>query len=208
MLVLFGVRKYSNYTLVTTDTETQPDARAMGALVRLSHRKWVIPVVAQLGRTGGTRFAVLQTHLAVARTTLERALKAAQTLDLVMGNPGHGHPLRPEYLLTPRGESVAPACDRVVVASDRCEGSELARRKWTLPVLASLHGGAERFGDLLSDLGSCSPRALAQALQHLQTAGLIARALVDGRPPRPTYSVSMTAAELAEAAGALAQAAR
>lgn len=180
----------------------------MYALVRLSHHGWVIPMVAQLGSTGGTRFAVLQKRLGVARTTLERAVTAAKSLDLVMGNPGHGHPLRPEYLLTPRGESVARACEHVAAASEDLGAAELTRRKWTLPLLASLHRGAERFGDLQADLDSCSPRALAQALDQLQAAGWVLRHLIDERPPRPSYRVSPDAAQLAKAASALAKAAR
>jgi len=193
---------------VATTTETDWDTRARQALVRLCHHGWVIPVVVHLGWERGTRFAVLKRRLSVARTTLERAVVAASTLDLVMRNPGHGHPLRPEYLLTPWGESVAPACEGVFVASERLGSPELTRRKWTLPVLASLEGGARRFSDVKRDLAGCSPRALAHALDQLQAAGWILRDLIDERPPRPRYRVSPGAAPLARAAMELATAAR
>ncbi len=94
------------------------------------------------------------------------------------------------------------------MASERLGHPELTRRKWTLPVLASLEGGARRFAELQRDLPRCSPRALAQALDQLQTAGWVLRHLVDGRPPRPTYRLDPQARSLAEAASALATAAR
>ena len=35
-----------------------------------------------------------------------------------MKNPGHGHPMRPEYLLTSSGEELAPWCRRLLDGSD------------------------------------------------------------------------------------------
>jgi len=180
----------------------------MRSLVELSHHGWVIPVVVHLGRKRGARFAVLKHRLGVGRTTLERALRAASELNLTMRNPGHGHPLRPEYLLTPRGESIASACEEVLVASERLGALELTRRKWTLPVLASLERGSGRFGDLQHDLAGCSPRALAQALDQLHAAGWILRDVLDERPPRASYRLATQAEPLAKAASELASAAR
>ena len=180
----------------------------MRSLVDLSHHGWVIPVVVHLGRERGARFAVLQHRLGVGRTTLERALRAASDLNLTMRNPGHGHPLRPEYLLTPRGESIAEACEAVLGASDGLDAPELTRRKWTLPVLASLEGRSGRFGDLQHDLPGCSPRALAQALDQLHAADWILREVLDERPPRASYRIAPRAWPLARAASQLASAAR
>ena len=204
---MLGNQEYSYYTIVATESASHLDMRAMRSLVGLSHHGWVIPVVVHLGRERGARFAVLQHRLGVGRTTLERALGAATELDLTMRNPGHGHPLRPEYLLTPRGESIASACEGVFVASERLRAPELTRRKWTLPVLASLDGGSGRFSDLQHDLAGCSPRALAQALDQLHAAGWILRDVLDERPPRATYRLAPRAAPLAQAASELASAA-
>ncbi len=193
---------------MSTINETKRNSRAARALVRLCHHGWVISVVVQIGRERGARFAVLRRRLEIARTTLERAVVAASALDLVMRNPGHGHPLRPEYLLTPWGESIAAACEGVLAASGGLGLPELTRRKWTLPVLASLERGAGRFTDLQHDLPACSPRALAHSLAQLQAEGWILRDLIDARPPRPSYRVSPRAVPLARAATELAQAAR
>lgn len=186
----------------------------MGGLIRLCHHGWVIPLVVHLGQDRGARFAVLQNRLGVARPTLERALSAATRLALVMPNPGYGHPLRPEYLLTPWGELLAPSCEAVTVAMSRGtmgtdqEPTRLARRKWTLPVLASLSGGADRYSDLRRDLVGCTPRALGMSLDRLEEAGWIERHVVDDRPPRPSYAVTDAARDVASAALALGMAAR
>ena len=203
-----GEQNYSYYTLVATESVPHSDARAMRSLVALSHHGWVIPVIMHLGHGCGARFAVLQHRLGVGRTTLQRALAAASELDLTMRNPGYGHPLRPEYLLTPRGESIACACEGVLIASERLRTPELTRRKWTLPVLASLEGGSGRFADLQRDLTDCSPRALARALDQLHAVGWIVRHLLDERPPRASYRLAPRAKPLARAARELAVAAR
>mgnify|MGYP006282114849 CR=1 FL=1 len=156
-----------------------------------------------MGRTGGARFAVLAHELGVARQTLRRALDAAIERGLVEANPGYGHPLRPEYVLTDEGRRLAPAC-RAVVGASRRSAPDLAGRKWTLPVLAAVHGGAHRFSEIEDALDDATPRALAMSLDELEEAGLLVRTLVDGRPPRPRYRVSRSARRLAIAAARLA----
>ncbi len=149
------------------------------------------------------RFAVLARELGVARQTLRRALDAAIEAGLVVRNPGHGHPLRPEYLLTAEGRRLAPACRAVVAASQR-SAAELAKHKWTLPVLAAVYGGTHRFSEIEDALDGATPRALAKSLDELTEAGLIERTLVDDRPPRPRYRVGRSARRLAIAAVRLA----
>lgn len=194
--------------------EVDRDSQAISGLVRLCHHGWVIPLVVELGRERGARFVVLQNRLGVARTTLERALSAALDQDLVMRNPGYGHPLRPEYLLTPWGERLGLACEAVheatkgITISAAVRPSDLVRRKWSLPVLASLCSGSSRYSDLQGDLAGCTPRALSVALEHLQVAGWIRRKVIDDRPPGPRYHITPAIAKLAHAAWALAVAAR
>ena len=177
----------------------------MRHLVRLCHHGWVVPLVALIGRDRGARFAVLLGELQVARSTLQRALDAADELDLLLRNPGYGHPLRPEYLLSPRGEAIAPACREVHAATQALETPGLARRKWSLPVLAALAAGDRRFADLQRTLPACSPRALARALDDLEAAGWVQREVVEERPPRPRYRVASAARALARAAIGLAE---
>jgi DNA-binding HxlR family transcriptional regulator len=100
----------------------------------------------------------------------------------VTRNPGHGHPLRPEYLLTPAGARVAPACLSLL---DALPDRDRSLKKWTLPVLAAVGDGA-RFNDLRGELPA-TPRALTLALKDLQTLGLVEREVVGGYPPTTRY---------------------
>lgn len=114
-------------------------------LIALCHHRWSAPVLAELGRTRGARFVVLVNRLGVGRASLQRTLAALVELGLVRRNPGYGHPLRPEYLLTPEGEEAAVRCARLLAAVDG--KADVLLRKWSLPVLFALRGNA-RFSEL------------------------------------------------------------
>jgi DNA-binding HxlR family transcriptional regulator len=141
-------------------------------LIALCHHRWSTPVLAELGRTGGARFVVLVNRLGVGRASLQRALAALVELGLVRRNPGYGHPLRPEYVLTPEGEEAAVRCARLLAAVDGKSGVLL--RKWSLPVLVALCDNA-RFSELREALPGITARALALALKDLERAGLVTR---------------------------------
>ncbi|MEN8006276.1 MAG: winged helix-turn-helix transcriptional regulator [Candidatus Krumholzibacteriota bacterium] len=177
---------------------------SLKGLVQLSHHRWMVPLVAEIGRVGGERFAVLGTRLEVSGPSLRRALAAAQNADLVMPNPGYGHPLRPEYLLTPWGEAIARECHEVMKAARAQSWSKLIARKWTLPVLAAIKFGHHRYSDIAQALPASTPRAIANALDDLTQAGCIDRTLVDERPPRPDYSIGRAGRRLARTAAGLA----
>jgi DNA-binding HxlR family transcriptional regulator len=177
---------------------------ALDALVDLCHHRWTVPLVAAVG-AAGARFAVLAVELGVARQSLRRTLDEAIALGIVEPNPGYGHPLRPEYRLTPAGVALLPACRSVVAATKSAPG--LAGRKWTLPALVAVHLGAERFCAIQSTLPGATPRALSGALDDLVEAGWLRRDLVDDRPPRPRYRVTRSGSGPARAARALTAAA-
>src|SRR5919202_4724071 len=99
-------------------------------LIALFHHRWSAPVLAELRRTRGTRFVVLAKALGVGRESLRRTLDALIELGLVRRNPGYGHPLRPEYLLTRRGAAVARRCSRLLAATDG--NVDVALKKWSL----------------------------------------------------------------------------
>src|SRR5262245_29802381 len=84
----------------TTDT-------SMSTLVALFHNRWSVPILAELHRQRGSRFVTLARTLGMSRESLRRTLAALIESGLVGRNPGYGHPLRPEYVLTTRGERVA-----------------------------------------------------------------------------------------------------
>lgn len=180
-------------------------APSLAALVRLSHHRWVIPLVAAVG--SGQRFAVLRSLLNTNRQSLKRALAATDELGLTMLNPGYGHPLRPEYILTPSGDAIASRSGDVVRAAEQRGWSELLARKWSLPVLSAVSMGATRYSEIEAALPTATPRAIARALDELVEAGCIRRGLLDERPLRPSYTVTRNGQRLAQCGVALADAA-
>jgi DNA-binding HxlR family transcriptional regulator len=162
-------------------------------LIALCHHRWSTPVLAELGRTGGARFVVLVNRLGVGRASLQRALAALVELGLVRRNPGYGHPLRPEYVLTPEGEEAAVRCARLLAAVDGKSGVLL--RKWSLPVLVALCDNA-RFSELREALPGITARALALALKDLERTGLVTRRVEETYPPSTVYAATAEAARL------------
>ena len=152
-------------------------------LIALFHHRWSAPVLAELLRQKGSRFAALSGTLGVGSDSLRRALDSLLALGLVTRNPGYGHPLRPEYVLTDQGRRVAQRCTKLLAASE----DDVLLRKWSLPVLAALARPA-RFSELRAAVPGVTPRALALALKDLQAADLVERRVEDAYPPRALYT--------------------
>ncbi|MFG0275254.1 MAG: winged helix-turn-helix transcriptional regulator [Phycisphaerales bacterium] len=176
---------------IDPDSEVGADLPDLRPLVRLCTHRWSVPALGDLYRLRGAKFVTLTNRLGVSRESLSRTLDDLQALDLVMRNPGYGHPMRPEYLLTPDGESVAPAALATVEAIPvACQGA--CRRKWALGVLAALSSGLERFRDIAAALEGVTPRALTMTLEELEGAAIVHRRMTTGRRPRPVYEPSAT----------------
>ena len=158
-----------------------------------------MPVLAEIARTRGSRFATLAGRLGIAGESLRRTLAYLLEEGLVERNPGYGHPLRPEYLLTRRGKIVAPHVRRLVEELGGRE--EVGLKKWSLPILAELDE-PRRFSELRAALPA-SPRALALALKDLQAARLVRRRVTDEYPPQVRYEATRAARPIAAAARAL-----
>jgi DNA-binding HxlR family transcriptional regulator len=171
----------------------------VSTLVELSHHRWSMPVLAEIRRTRGSRFATLAGRLGVTGESLRRTLTYLVDERLVERNPGYGHPLRPEYLLTRRGKIVAPHVQRLL---DRLAGrEEVGLKKWSLPVLAELDE-PRRFSELRAALPA-SPRALTLALKDLQAERLVRRRVTDEYPPQVRYEATRAARPIVGAARAL-----
>ena len=173
------------------------------ALVELFHHRWNVPTLATLGASG-SRFITLQKSLGASRDALRASLDALTDAELVDRNPGYGHPLRPEYVLTDRGVSLAPAAEAYRRSADALGVADIAYRKWTGPVLLVMGNGVGGFNAMEDALGTITPRALTQALKALAAAHLVARTVDDGYPPRTSYVLSSAGSRLAEAAAAIA----
>ncbi len=175
---------------------------AQTSLIMLFHHKWAVPTLALLdGLGGGTKFVTLCEKLDIGRDSMKRTLVALDELGLVMRNPGYGHPMRPEYVLTKRGKKLAPACAQLWRAVGKLEAQQVALKKWALPALGALGGSGksgDRFGEIGEALGAITPRALAQTLRDLQAAGMVERRLRDGAPPYASYRPTKAGRKLAK----------
>jgi len=165
-------------------------------LAALFHRRWACPVLAQLHRTEGAKFISLVHALGANAGAVRQTIDELIDLGWVRRNPGYGHPLRPEYLLTRRGERLAPACDRLDRALRTLEVRDVALRKWSMPTLYVIGEGPTRFTQVASALPGATDRAVSLSLKDLGGAELIERHLLDGPPPGSAYCVAAPGARL------------
>lgn len=166
-------------------------------LCALCRHRWLLPVLARFDGVGGRRFAELLAGLGLPRDSLARTLEQLQVQGWVMRNPGHGHPLRPEYILTPEGKPVAAAAAGLAGRLDQAGVSSADLTRWSLPALRLLALGGERFNELARALAPASPRALSQTLQALVANDLVAREVEDGFPPTSRYRLTARGQALA-----------
>jgi DNA-binding HxlR family transcriptional regulator len=159
----------------------------------LTHHRWALPVLAEIDRTQGSRFVTLSRKLDIASDSLRRTLAALEVDGLVERNPGHGHPLRPEYLLTERGVIAARVAASVLASLPGDQ--DIVLKKWSLPVLARLQE-PQRFSELRTALPGATARALTLALKDLQAAGLVRRRVSHGYPPAVAYEATRRGARV------------
>jgi DNA-binding HxlR family transcriptional regulator len=159
-------------------------------LIALGKQRWMAAVLADIGAHKGARFVALINRLSLPRDTLTRTLEAAQALGWVMRNPGHGHPLRPEYILTGEGARIAEIAARQRAAQAQFGLAPGTLTRWGLPILHALDAGYERFNHISRLLTPASPRALSQGFRTLATHDLITRALIDDYPPISLYRLT------------------
>src|SRR4029453_1519623 len=133
---------------------------SMSTLVALFHNRWSVPILAELHRQRGSRFVTLARTLGMSRESLRRTLAALIAGGWVGRNPGYGHPLRPEYVLTTSGEALARTCGPRVDRLREDELEEVGLKKWSMPVVFALAAGPRRFSELRERLEGISPRAL------------------------------------------------
>ena len=165
-------------------------------LALLFHRRWAVPVLAELHRARGAKFVTLTSRLEASPGAVRAALDHLQSLGWVGPNPGYGHPMRPEYILTPDGERLAVPCDTLDRTLAALDVRPIALRKWSMPTLDALREGPARFGQIRSALAGVTDRALSMALGDLLVVQLAARSLVDGAPPTATYRPTIRAGGL------------
>ncbi|KIN62327.1 Cobaltochelatase [Sulfitobacter noctilucicola] len=136
------------------------------------------------------------------RTAFAASLKHLIDLGMLERNPGHGHPLRPEYRLTAIGEKAAAMADRIKAIAPE---TSLLRRSWTVPVLA-VSGTPKHYSQVKGALGPITDRALSQSLKQLHDARWIEREInTHTTPPRVSYCAVGPGRQIYRAAGLEAQ---
>jgi DNA-binding HxlR family transcriptional regulator len=168
----------------------------------LEANRWAIPVLALLHREQGSRFAVIARAFDLPHNSLTRCLAHLGACGWVAPNPGHGHPLRPEYVLTPAGAPVAALCERIEAARARLKIGPGDLPRWSLPLVAGLGRDWTRFGELQARLAPVTPRALSTTLKAAIGEELVRRKLEDRYPPLPLYALTGKGGELAAALAA------
>jgi DNA-binding HxlR family transcriptional regulator len=163
--------------------------------------RWFVPVLALASREEGVRFAPLVARLGISRSLLTRVIAQLVGKGWLMRNPGHGHPLRPEYVLTEAGRPIGAWCEPVMAARLDLGLGRAALGRWSLPVLRRLDRRWERFSWLEAQLSPISPRSLSLALKQLLQASLVERRLEESFPPTPLYGLTGRGRRLARAMG-------
>ena len=174
-------------------TGAGPPVGVPRALARLLHHRWALPILAQVVEERGCKFITLSRRLGVRAERLRPALAQLAELDLVISNPGYGHPMRPEYILGAVGAEVAEPARALVQWLERADLKRTGLKKWQLPALSAVGHGATRFNEIQAELTGATPRAVTLALKDLIGVELITRRVDEGFPPTPRYAASRRA---------------
>ena len=167
-------------------------------LIALGRGRWTMALLADLAAHRGARFVELAHRLALPRDSLVRTLHAASSIGWVMRNPGHGHPLRPEYVLTPEGARLAAGAEPLLAVQAQLGLMPGTLTCWGMPLIRTIGSGHARFNELAKTLTTATPRAISQGLQTLAANDLVLRQVLDGRPPASLYSLTPNGTLLAE----------
>ena len=162
-------------------------------LVKITSRAWALPILANLNDGVPCRQAPLLTATGASRTAFAQSMDHLISIGLLERNPGHGHPLRPEFRLTPLGKTTAALASKIQRLSGE-EDQDLLRRSWTVPVLSVLQRPSQ-FSEIKRRLLTISDRALSQSLQSMEERLWVHRNVDQAaRPPKPIYSTINTGA--------------
>ncbi|SFR98535.1 winged helix-turn-helix transcriptional regulator [Yoonia litorea] len=173
----------------------------ISTLVKLTSRAWSLTILALMHDGVARRQAPLLAASKASRTAFAASLDHLVSLGLLERNPGHGHPLRPEFRLTPNGVRYAAIASRIIDAVPEEEELSLLRRNWTVPILA-VTPRPRRFSGIKSDLPTITDRALSISLQQLEESEWLGRDIdTSARPPFPTYTALSKGLEISRAIG-------
>jgi DNA-binding HxlR family transcriptional regulator len=169
------------------------------ALVNVTSRAWSLDILALMHGGVPGRQATLLSASGAGRTAFVQSLAHLVDLGLLERNPGHGHPLRPEFRLTAQGADVARVADSIRNAVPRVLEHDLLRRTWTVPILA-VSQEPRYFTEIKNELVTISDRALSQSLKQLHEQRWLQRKIDPANyPPRPLYQTIGVGARISRA---------
>jgi len=160
-------------------------------------------VLARLWERKGDRFAALWRGLGASPGAISDALDALIALGLVMRNPGYGHPLRPEYVLAAGADETGRMAHALDARISDGPIAQVLRDKWSVPILAALTVGEQRYGALRRLLTGITDRALSASLRALEAEGLVVRTIAPTYPPSAGYGSTAIGREIGAAAAGL-----
>lgn len=165
--------------------------------VNITAKAWALPILSSLQGGIPGRQAPLLAATGAGRTAFAHSLDHLIQIGLVERNPGHGHPLRPEFRLTDPGARAGAIAKRIYDLSGQ-DDHPLLRKSWTLPVLTALHS-PRQFNEIKRHLPMMTDRALSQSLKSMEARAWVRRD-VDGtaRPPRPLYHAVNTGGQISQ----------
>lgn len=168
-------------------------------LVNITSRAWALPILSSLHTGVAGRQAPLLAATGASRTAFAQSMEHLISIGLLERNPGHGHPLRPEFRLTPPGIEAAAIAHKIQSAS-AAPDRDLIRRSWTLPILTTLRTPSH-FNDIKRNLETISDRALSQSLKSMEVRNWVCRSVDEAaRPPRSIYTAINTGGVLSRLA--------
>lgn len=156
-------------------------------LVNLCSRTWSLTALGLMGNGISPRVSPLAAAAGCGRTSMGASVEHLVQLGLLERNPGHGHPLRPEYRLTYEGESLADWASQLTSFTRSESDKVLLRHKWCLPLISCLPE-EKRYSDIRRALVPVTDRALSHCLSHLTESAWVKRNVSNSvSPPAVTY---------------------
>ena len=173
----------------------------INSFVNITTRAWSLPILAKLYGGVAGRQAPLLAATGAGRSAFGQSLAHLMELELLERNPGHGHPLRPEFCLTDTGRVAAELAHQVYSQAEVAD-QDLLRKSWTLPVLTALHSTGQ-FSAIRRGLPRITDRALSQSLKLLEDRRWVQRGIEENsRPLRPVYRAVNAGGVISDITGA------
>ena len=156
-------------------------------LVNLCSRTWSLTALSLMAGGVSGRISPLAAAAGCGRTSMSASVEHLVLLGLLENNPGHGHPLRPEYRFTERGSSIAEWTLELHSIAKSDEEKALLRNKWSLPLVSCIPDEV-RYSEIRRLLVPVTDRALSAGLGRLADNRWIRRSVGERTcPPVVSY---------------------